>query len=928
MDKKRFLRFIRTASALTTVLVMTAYSVLSTQNAVAQGLAEPVGPAETAAQAAQVAQLPTSQIIVHYRSQSDAFVHPAQSGQLARMSQTAGVTLEYVRAMSGDAHVLRLPARMPVSQVQAITTHLMTLPEVAYAEPDRVMYETIDPLAGDPGQATRALTLTPNDPLYAHQWDMKSAWGIDLPAAWNTTTGSTSVVVAVIDTGLTHHAEFTGRTVPGYDFIGDPLVANDGGGRDSDPSDPGDWITAADSSGATFGGWFTGCPVRNSSWHGTHTAGTIGATGNNALGVAGINWKSKIEAVRVLGKCGGYTSDVIDGMRWAAGLAVAGVPANAHPAKVLSISLGGPGACSPTMQSTLNQIRARGAVVVVAAGNSSTDASGFNPGNCNNVITVGATGFSGDLTYYSNFGATVEISAPGGEEFSANDPHGVLSTFNTGTQRPAADTYRYDQGTSMAAPHVSGVVSLLFSLNPALTPPQVLTILRTSAKAFPAGAVCTTSTCGSGIVDAGAALARAIITVSGTTGVAGTVLHYTDGTAKTATADGSGNYSFNVPYNWSGSVSPSESHHTFTPDHIDYSGLVNDQTAQDYTPNQFWYLSGNAGIAGATISYTDGTLKTVTSDGGGNYSLTVSDGFAGTVTPSKTGVTFTPTNLDYSSTPVTGDLTGQNFTTDQVIHTISGKVNATGATLSFTDDAPESVVSDSSGNYSLLVSDGWNETITPSKAGVGFTPAFLDYSAAPVTTDLTGQNFTAGQSFLSVAVQDGWVLESSETSGLGGTLDSTANTLQLGDDRLNRQYRAILSFNTSALPDNALIQSAKLKIRQSGAVIGSNPFTVLGSLWIDIRLGAFGTNALQVGDFSSAASANQASVFNKTPAGGWYTNTLNATGIAQLNKAGLTQFRLYFAKDDNNNHVADYIRFVSGNYASSQPILVISYTLP
>ncbi len=186
------------------------------------------------------------------------------------------------------------------------------------------------------------------------------------------------------------------------------------------------------------------------------------------------------------------------------------------------------------------------------------------------------------------------------------------------------------------------------------------------------------------------------------------------------------------------------------------------------------------------------------------------------------------------------------------------------------------------------------------------------------------------QTFTSTASQDGWLLEKSETGNIGGSLNPVAATFQLGDDAANRQYRAILSFNTAGLPDNASIKSAQLKIKQSGAPVGKNPFTVLGSLWADIRQGPFSGNAiLQLGDFNAPASAVKVGAFNKTPVGGWYTDTLNAVGLAKINKTGQTQFRLYFATDDNNNRLADFMKFVSGNgLASSRPVLVITYTVP
>jgi serine protease len=414
----------------------------------------------------------TDHIIIRYRKTTGGLFSPAQDDQMQRLSQHTGTMLSYLREMSGDAHVLRLPQKLPVEQVEQIAKQLTDLPEVEYAGPDRIVRHT----------------LTPNDPLYAQQWHYyESVGGINAPAAWDITTGSNTIVVAILDTGVTDHPDLIGRSVPGlgYDFVAADR-SNDGDGRDNNPRDPGDW-----------------CDGRNSSWHGTHVAGTIGAISNNGMGVAGINWNSPLLHVRVMGTCGGYESDVIDGMRWAAGLAVPGVPTNAYPARVLNLSLGGSGQCPSHWQSAINDATARGAVVVVAAGNSNRDAANDTPAGCNGVITVAATDRNGSRAWFSNFGAAVEISAPGVD---------VLSTWNTGTTTPGAAAYAQMSGTSMAAPHVSGVVSLMLSRNPSLTPAQVLAILQQTARPFPGGSTCTTSLCGSGIVDAAAAVGDAAAT--------------------------------------------------------------------------------------------------------------------------------------------------------------------------------------------------------------------------------------------------------------------------------------------------------------------------------------------------------------------------------------------------------------------------------
>jgi serine protease len=452
--------------------------------------------------------IPVNQIIVKYKSsanlvQAEAAQTPAQ---MQRLSETAGMTLTYFRSMSGDAHVLRLAEQMPVSQALEITAKLATLPEVEFAEPDYVM----QPI-GNPSEGIFAV---PNDPQYANQWHYFAPgaghYGVNAPAAWDITTGSASIYAAVIDTGILNHADLSGRWIGGYDFISDTATANDGGGRDASPLDPGDWVIANEC--------YAGSAASNSSWHGTHVAGTIGAASNNSTGVAGLNWVSKVVPLRVLGKCGGFTSDIADAMRWAAGLSVAGVPANAYPAKVINMSLGGysPSGCPAAYQTAANDVVAAGSTLIVAAGNSNANASLYAPSNCANVITIAATNRDGGRAYYSNYGTAVEVAAPGGAQAFANDSNGVLSTLNTGTTTPGSDAYVYYQGTSMAAPHVTGVVSLMYSVNSSLTSAQVLSFLQSTVTTFPTGtgADCTTSTCGSGIVNAPAAIAAAQVPVS------------------------------------------------------------------------------------------------------------------------------------------------------------------------------------------------------------------------------------------------------------------------------------------------------------------------------------------------------------------------------------------------------------------------------
>jgi len=447
----------------------------------------------------------TDRIIIKFRDPATARAQMLRPEGMGALSARAVTPLRHVRSMAGDADILALPARVSLAEARAIAERLSADPAVEYAEPDSIMRPM----------------LLPNDPRFTNgdQWHYRpavtAAGGANLPGAWDVSTGHSSVVVAVIDTGIVTHAEFTGRTVQGYDFVsadaaGVYLTANDGNGRDSNPADPGDWITAAEDAGTdSTGGFFAGCGESPSSWHGSHVAGTVGAASNNAVGVAGINWVSRILPVRVLGKCGGWTSDIAEGVRWAAGLAVSGVPANANPAKVINLSLGGAGPCSTTMQNAIDAVNAAGAVVVVAAGNEGLDLATDpgDPASCSGVVTVAAVGRNGERASYSNFGAVVEITAPGGDGATADR---VLSTLNTGTlgptASPAGDTYGYSRGTSMATPHVSGVVSLMLSVNPSLNSATALNAIQSSARSFPTGTVldCTIGTCGAGIIDAAA----------------------------------------------------------------------------------------------------------------------------------------------------------------------------------------------------------------------------------------------------------------------------------------------------------------------------------------------------------------------------------------------------------------------------------------
>jgi serine protease len=427
----------------------------------------------------------TDRLIIKYRSSvaaaqasAGASVHAALHRAAQDAAARHGLNLKLVRVGALDTHVMRLDRHLPHAEMQRLAREIAASDtSVEYAEPDRIL----QPMA------------TPNDTQYGQQWHYYEATGgLNLPPAWDKSTGS-GVTVAVIDTGYRPHVDLAANIVAGYDFIIDTAVSNDGNARDSNPQDPGDAVAAGECG--------TGSAASNSSWHGTHVAGTIAAVTNNGSGVAGVAFNAKVQPLRVLGKCGGYTSDIADAMVWASGGTISGIPANATPARVINMSLGGSGACDTTSQNAINSARSRGTVVVVAAGNSNANAANFSPASCTGVITVAATDRNGGKSYYSNFGANVAVAAPGGD-MRGSAANGILSTLNNGATSPGSDIYAYYQGTSMATPHVAGVVALMLSKNPALTPDQVATALKGSTRPFPG----TCSQCGTGIVDASAAV--------------------------------------------------------------------------------------------------------------------------------------------------------------------------------------------------------------------------------------------------------------------------------------------------------------------------------------------------------------------------------------------------------------------------------------
>ncbi|MEM9387825.1 MAG: S8 family peptidase [Pseudomonadota bacterium] len=428
----------------------------------------------------------TNQIIVKYRDGVANRMSPlgramgsgTKADRARVIASLSGLDVTYRRDVATGGEVYRLAKWRRPGELKRLLGAVAADTNVEYVEPDVLLQPQ----------------MIPNDPSYNQQWHyFEAVGGFNLPTAWDTTTGA-GAVVSVIDTGYLPHPDLLPNLLPGYDFIGDTFVSVDGDGRDADATDPGDASEAG-----VCRPWIG---RRDSSWHGTHVAGTVAAVTNNATGVAGVAFDAKVVPVRVLGRCGGYTSDIADGVLWSAGGTVAGVPANANPADVLNMSLGGPGSCTSTMQNAIDTARTIGATIVVAAGNDAINASGATPANCSGVIVVASTDRTGSRSYFSNFGAVVDVAAPGGDvRFTAAD--GVLSTSNSGLNGPVTDNYRSYQGTSMAAPHVAGLAAMLISADSSLSPDAVESIIESTARAFPG--VC--SECGAGIADAAAAVA-------------------------------------------------------------------------------------------------------------------------------------------------------------------------------------------------------------------------------------------------------------------------------------------------------------------------------------------------------------------------------------------------------------------------------------
>ena len=421
--------------------------------------------------------------------------------RIAALASRSGVRLVAHRPITALIHAVRVETVMGES-LTATLARLRADPEVEYAVPDQRRY----------------IHAAPNDPLYPQQWYLQTAAAtpsaVDALDAWATTTGSATLVIADIDTGVRpDHPDLASRLLAGYCFISDPFVANGGACPGPGAADPGDWITSSDITNNP--GECSKATAGPSSWHGTRVAGILGAETNNGVGVAGLAWGPQILPVRALGKCGGLDSDIIAGMLWAGGITVSGAPDNPNPAKIINMSIGGTGSCPSSYIEAIGQLAAAGVLVVVSAGNEGGPVDA--PANCPGVAGVAGLRQAGTKVGYSSLGPELALGAPAGncgDSFTTAESacvYSMTTTTNLSVMSPttpdndytglyycdsttgsfpgctiSSGQYRdYNIGTSFSAPVVSGIAALMSSVNSNLNSCQLIARLKEGSLPFP-----------------------------------------------------------------------------------------------------------------------------------------------------------------------------------------------------------------------------------------------------------------------------------------------------------------------------------------------------------------------------------------------------------------------------------------------------------
>jgi len=672
------------------------------------------------------AATPTDAVIVKFRSAghsaAGAKLRAAQDRVAALMART-GSTLRAARSITDLLHVIRVKPAVTGEPLAATLERLRADPEVEYAEPDQRRYP----------HAT-----APNDPLFAEQWYLQQSSAttpssVDAVTAWDTTTGSTGIVIADLDTGVRfEHPDLQwagsgGRLLPGYTFISDTLVANDGDAQDADASDPGDWVTQADLAKPECSSGTAG----NSSWHGTRVSGLLGALSNNGTGIAGMTWSAWLLPVRVLGKCGGLDSDIVAGMLWAAGIPVSGVPNNPYPARIENMSLGGTGSCPQVYADVIVQLNAKGVLVVASAGNEGGPVDA--PANCAGVAGVAGLRHAGTKVGYSSLGPEVALSAPAG-----NCPTGspctypITTTVNHGTTTPGANGYT-DQvspnlGTSFSAPLVSGIAALMLAVNGNLTSAQLIARLKEGSRPFPqtspgtvpappmchvpmgpsdvqgSECICTLDgrTCGAGMASASGALSAALRPVAAVTVPASVA----PGMNVTLDASGSG----------------AACHHT----------IAGYQWASSDPAHPVTSTTGSSTTVTAPASGTFSVTLTVTDEAGKKDVATVT---VGSTAATSSAPATAGTNACLSAIPVPSPVTVS-------VSPGSGSLQAgSGNTQSFTATVGETLNTQVTWQVNTIT--GGNATVgTISTAGVYTVPATVPSPATVTVTAISSADAT------------------------------------------------------------------------------------------------------------------------------------------------------------------------------------------
>jgi serine protease len=857
------------------------------------------------------------------------------AADVSSLAARVGLSMAKSRQITPSMHVIFLKQTLYGADVEAALTKLRADPAVQFADVDQKRY----PLS------------LPDDPLFvpttgaSGQWYMQtpSATTGDLAAtdavsAWNITTGNAGTIIADVDTGVRfEHPDLLraglgvtgGRLLPGYDFVGQDynpttetalgtyLTANDGDGWDPDPSDPGDWIDAADQQTAVFPS--SNCPIADSSWHGTRVVGIFGAITNNDVGIAGMTWGTWVLPVRALGKCGGYDSDILAGIEWAAGMSVSTaetpVPDNPYPANIINLSLGGTGSCTSGYQIALGQVTGMGVLVVASAGNASGSVE--TPANCSasvtGVIAVAGLRNVGTKVGYSSFGPEVGVSAPAGNCVNSTIPclRSIDTTTNLGTTTPGDSSYtnqtNYNLGTSFSAPIVSGIAGLMRAVNGNLTPAQLIARLESSAAPFPANTgalpVCpaldpttedcscpASGQCGTGMVDALSAVNAAL------NPIAAVSFPPTYTTSSQVVFDGSG------------------------------SAAACNRTIQSYA----WAASGGLTIVSgassskATVSGSGTLTLTVTDSQGGTDIATVTVGAssATTTAPSTAGTNACTTAVSVSPVAPT---VSEAFVPATVGPGVSSTLtitfnNSNGFVLTqseLTDTLPNSLTAAGPGTttctgaYVSLVATGssialddanipanGNCTITVPVSGATAGSYTNTIPVSAFTTGPAGNNTAAATATLNVSPPVAPTITATFAPASVSTNTKSTVTLQLTNTNGYALTKAAL---TDTLPSNLTIATSPAAATTcSGSVSASTSATVLSggtipaggscTITFSVSSGTTGTytNAIAIGALTTAQNASNTAAATATltvtaPShGGGALDWLDLTFIAGL----------------------------------------------